>query len=88
MGRTRQLTDFERRQRADEFKERYYGPTRWSKRGWLPWTEDEIQLILDKSYTDLELANMLERSIMAIQVKRCMILKREKYNDGEYKTTL
>lgn len=63
-------------------KEAYYSKSRGAKRGYLPWTAEEEELIFDRTYTDQQLAEMLERSVMAIQVRRSVILSRSRYAEG------
>jgi len=75
MSRKAVLTEEEKKRRAFNSKERYYKPSRRSKRGWYLWTEEEIELILKREHSDRELAEMLERSVMSIQVKRCVVRK-------------
>lgn len=53
-------------------KRRYYGKTafRYPKRRW---TCDEDRIILAHKNTDTELSIMLERSVAAIQKRRCVL---------------
>lgn len=44
-----------------------------------PWLRYEVEMILDKKYSDREIARIIGRSVEAIQVKRCS-LKRKKGN--------
>jgi hypothetical protein len=85
MGRKRVYTDAEIKQHLQDAKERYYADTRWSRNGYSRWTEDEISLLNSGEFSDRELAIELGRSMMAIQVKRCM-LKRCK--DAENNTSI
>jgi len=42
------------------------------------YTEEDIQLILDKTYSDSELAKLLGRQTSAIETKRSKLLKERK----------
>ena len=56
-------------------KRRYYGKTSNAKNSRKPWTEDEIDLIIEHNKTDTELAGILGRSVRAIQAKRPNVKK-------------
>lgn len=42
-----------------------------------PYTLDEMELILEHSMSDRELAKLLKRSVQSIQIKRCRLKKKE-----------
>ena len=41
------------------------------------WTSEEIDLVMTSSITDMDLSEVIKRSVQAIQVKRSMLKKRE-----------
>lgn len=43
-----------------------------------PWLRYEVEMILDREYSDRELARILGRSVEAIQVKRCNLKKSDR----------
>lgn len=55
-------------------RKRYYGKTN-NKYPSRSWTEDEDELVLAHSMTDTELSKAIERSVQAIQVRRCKLKK-------------
>jgi hypothetical protein len=49
---------------------RYYQKTENAENGKQKWSEDEVEMIMEKRKTDTELAYILGRSVKAIQIKR------------------
>ena len=49
-------------------KKRYYGRTQLYEPR--EWTQEEIDLILARDMTDMELSELIHRSVQAIQIKR------------------
>lgn len=56
------------RSRATYYKKHVYGPKR-------PYTDKELEMIVDRKISDVELAKKLRRSILGIQIKRSRIIK-------------
>lgn len=52
-------------------RQRYYGQSRNAPNKGRRWTEEEIKIIMEHSMTDREIAELIGRSVEAIQVKRC-----------------
>lgn len=63
-----------RRRLRQKYNKKYYARTRgYDKR---EWTDEEDVMVLEHDITDTELSKILERSVAAIQTRRC-ILKRK-----------
>lgn len=68
--------------RAGCHKERlkYYRQTAFAPKSDLPWTDEEIEIVLAHKSRDRDISKMLGRSVASIQIKRCRINKKR---DGE-----
>jgi len=57
-------------------RKRYYAKTsyKYPKR---EWTIEEDKLVLAHIMTDMELSRLIERSVIAIQKRRCILKKRK-----------
>lgn len=66
------LKNYKDKEKAHLYRNRsrktYYKKTQTGKRRC--WTTEEMEMILDKKYSDMELADILERSVQSIQIKR------------------
>ena len=70
------------RKTKNQSKMRYY--RQFQKYPPRKWTANEDKLILEHNSSDRELSELLERSVGAIQYRRCLLNKRrEKKKDGE-----
>lgn len=56
------------------YNKRYYARTADAKNNYARWQQEEIDLIMEKNYSDMELSTILNRGIKAIQVKRAKVL--------------
>lgn len=61
-------------------KRRYYGKTAFIY-GKREWTREEDIAIIKHEHTDSKLSEMLERSVSAIQKRRCILRKENCYAD-------
>lgn len=61
------------RETCREQRKRYYNKTSKRKNYRKPWTEEEINMIINSKLTDHEISDILERSVQSIQIKRCRI---------------
>lgn len=57
------------------YNARYYKRTMDARNKRKSWTEDEINMILKKMYSDHELSDLLGRSVRAIQDKICKMTR-------------
>lgn len=72
MNRKENYVDLDKwRQTKKKQKRRYYGKSQNAENRNQPWTNAEIQIVLDHKLTDKELSVLLGRSVNAIQVIRC-----------------
>lgn len=62
------------------YNRRYYAKTTGKANSHKKWSQEEIDLILKREYCDRELSDILQRSMMAIAVKRSVVL-RQMYDD-------
>ena len=56
--------------RKKKAKRRYYRRTQRAENERRKWTEEEIQMIMERKYSDRDLSDLLGRSMMSIQCKR------------------
>lgn len=63
------------RESCQRQKAKYYGKTSNAENSRQPYTQKEMELILDHNITDTELAKMLGRSVLSIQIKRSRLKK-------------
>ena len=63
------------RQACNRQRKRYYQKTQNAKNKGFRYTLKEIEMILDKNYSDAKLSKLLGRSVQAIQGKRCKLNK-------------
>lgn len=76
MNRKNQYKDMEKYHKArNRQRARYYGKTSNAENSRQPYTLKEMELILDHNITDTELAKMLGRSVLSIQIKRSRLKK-------------
>lgn len=61
-------------------KKRYYKKTQSAPKSGQPWTKEELLLVITFEGTDTELADILGRSVMAIQKQR------QKYKQSQVTT--
>ena len=54
-------------------RKRYYGKTQGYERR--EWTQKEIEMVLARDMTDMELSALIHRSVQSIQIKRTRLLK-------------
>ena len=67
--RSKEYRDKEKlRKTRNAQRKRYYRQTQGNKPK--RWSEDEIQMVLDKPVTDRELSELMNRSMQSIQLKR------------------
>ena len=66
------MTAKERKYRYDR---NYYRQSSYAENHRQPWTKEEEEMVLAHTMTDKELSYILQRSIMAIQYKRCALRK-------------
>ena len=59
------------RQYRNRWKQKYYDARRFCENHKMPWSGDEISLIMDHKIPDTEIAAQLGRSVEAIQIRRC-----------------
>lgn len=64
------------RKTANAQKKRYYGKTTDAKNKGEPWSEHEVERIMMRDVTDMELSAEIGRSVKAIQVMRSRARKR------------
>lgn len=57
-------------------KHRYYGKTQNAANRCMSWTENELDAIMRKEKTDMEISAEIGRSVKAIQVMRCKMKKK------------
>lgn len=60
------------------YNRKYYARTSNRKNNYKRWERWEVDLILDRPYSDSELSDILERSMKSIAVKRSFVLKNMK----------
>lgn len=69
------LKNYKDKEKARLYRNRsrktYYQKTQTGKRRY--WTVEEMEMILEKKYSDMELAGILKRSVESIQIKRSRI---------------
>lgn len=63
------------RQRRNEQRNKNYNKTAYAPNHKKKWSKVEDEYVLDCSMTDFELAQMLKRSVRAIQIRRCKLKK-------------
>lgn len=63
------------RKACNRQRKRYYRKTQNAENKGSRYTLKEIEMILDRKYSDLELSKLLGRSMQAIQGKRCRLRK-------------
>ena len=68
------LNKFRRTRNAQ--KHRYYGKTQNAANRCMSWTESELDAIMRKEKTDMEISAEIGRSVKAIQVMRCKMKKK------------
>lgn len=56
-------------------RKRNYNKTAYAKNHRKPFTDYEDTLILDHAITDIELSNLIGRSVQSIQFRRCRLKK-------------
>lgn len=54
-------------------RKKYYGKTQGYERR--KWTQKEIEMVLARDMTDMELSALIHRSVQSIQIKRTRLLK-------------
>lgn len=59
----------------EQHKKEYYSRVKTHERVYRRWQAWEIELILDKSLSDTEIARRLDRTIIAVQIKRSQLRK-------------
>ncbi len=79
MNRKNKYKDLEKwRKSCEKQRKRYYAKTTDAVNKNKPYSEREIELILQHDITDTQLSKMIGRSVKAIQVKRAKLNKEEK----------
>lgn len=78
MNRKNEYKDLEKwRKSCENQRKRYYAKTTDAENKNQPYTEREIELILQHDITDTQLSKMIGRSVKAIQVKRAKLNKED-----------
>ena len=73
MSRKRYNSYEQYKKQSQKDKEKYYGGSKRFSNGRRKWLPEEVEMIVAHEIPDVELAKILHRSIMSIQVKRCRI---------------
>ncbi len=58
-----------------KYNKQYYARTR--RYGYSKWTEEMDKIVLEHNITDTEISKLINKSVMAIQVRRCRLKKYE-----------
>lgn len=74
----KELREKQRKQKKKMVNRRYYRRTQRAKNTYKRWTQEELRIVYEHKYTDHELAEMLGRSVMAIQLQRTAMKKKER----------
>lgn len=62
--------------KRQEQKKRYYRKTVNARNDKQPWSPNEVRMVMEHSIPDMELAEKIGRSVLAIQKKRWMMKNR------------
>lgn len=78
MNRKNEYKDLEKwRKSCENQRKRYYAKTTDAENKNKPYSDREIELILQHDITDTQLSKMIGRSVKAIQVKRAKLNKED-----------
>lgn len=72
------------REMRERYKSKYRKQTGSGQYESRPWTDYEIDLILEHKMSDRELSKELRRSVSAIQIKRCKLKNKKKYIQSKF----
>lgn len=76
-NRQSEYKDFQKaRETHHKQKRKYYGKTSYAKNYRKEWTGEEEQMVIKHDIPDVQLSNLIGRSVKSIQVRRVLILKR------------
>ena len=64
----------------NNYNRRYYKARQFLKNSRKKWTEEDIQIVMERNLPDTDIAFKLGRSVKAIQILRCRLKKLQENN--------